>query len=134
VGDIANRAASYDIPGIVVDGLDFFSVYEAAGAAIDRARKGLGPTLIEAKTYRFYGHFQGDTITYRTDDEVSKYRDRDPIRGLRTYLVDHEIATAAELDAIDQTVTDALDQSWTEAKAAPWPAAEDALTNVYVSY
>lgn len=134
VGDIATRAASYDIPGIVVDGLDFFSVYEAAGAAIDRARKGLGPTLIEAKTYRFYGHFQGDTITYRTDDEVSKYRDRDPITGLRAYLIDHEIATAAELDAIDQTVIEALDRSWAEAKAAPWPAAEDALTNVYVSY
>jgi pyruvate dehydrogenase E1 component alpha subunit len=134
VGDIANRAASYDIPGIVVDGLDFFSVYEAAGAAIERARKGQGPTLVEAKTYRFYGHFQGDTITYRTDDEVSKYRDRDPITGLRTYLIDHDLTTADELDAIDKTVTEALDQSWADAKAAPWPAVEDALTNVYVSY
>jgi acetoin:2,6-dichlorophenolindophenol oxidoreductase subunit alpha len=134
VGDIANRAAAYDIPGIVVDGLDFFSVYEAAGAAIDRARKGHGPTLIEAKTYRFYGHFQGDTITYRTDDEVARYRDRDPISGLRTYLIEHDLATAAELDAIDQSVTSALENSWADAKAAPWPAAEEALTNVYVSY
>lgn len=134
VGDIANRAAAYDIPGIVVDGLDFFSVYEAAGAAIDRARKGQGPTLLEAKTYRFYGHFQGDTITYRTDDEVAKYRERDPITGLRNYLIDHELATAEELDAIDKRVIDALDASWSDAKAAPWPAAEDALTNVYVSY
>lgn len=134
VGDIANRAAAYDIPGIVVDGLDFFAVYEAAGAAIDRARSGHGPTLIEAKTYRFYGHFQGDTITYRTDDEVARYRDRDPISGLRGYLVDRELATTDELDAIDKKVLDALETSWTEAKAAPWPSAEDALTNVYVSY
>lgn len=134
VGDIANRAAAYDIPGIVVDGLDFFSVYEAAEAAIDRARKGQGPTLIEAKTYRFYGHFQGDTITYRTDEEVSHFRNRDPIIGLRTYMIDHELATADELDAIDKQVIDALDRSWSDAKAAAWPAAEETLTNVYVSY
>ena len=134
VGDIATRAASYDIPGIVVDGLDFFSVYEAAGAAIDRARSGQGPTLIEAKTYRFYGHFQGDTITYRTDEEVARYRDRDPITGLRNFIVGHELATNEELDAIDRTVIEALDRSWADAKAAPWPAVEDALTNVYVSY
>lgn len=134
VGDIANRAAAYDIPGIVVDGLDFFSVYEAAEAAIDRARKGQGPTLIEAKTYRFYGHFQGDTITYRTDEEVSHFRNRDPIIGLRTYMIEHELATADELDAIDKQVIDALDRSWSDAKAAAWPAAEETLTNVYVSY
>jgi pyruvate dehydrogenase E1 component alpha subunit len=134
VGDIANRAAAYDIPGVIVDGLDFFSVYEAAGAAVDRARQGYGPTLIEAKTYRFYGHFQGDTITYRTDDEVARYRDRDPITGLRTFLVDHELATTEELDAIDKRVIDALDQAWADAKAADWPAVEAALTDVYVSY
>jgi pyruvate dehydrogenase E1 component alpha subunit len=134
VGDIANRAAAYDIPGIVVDGLDFFAVYEAAGVAVDRARNGLGPTLIEAKTYRYYGHFQGDTITYRTDEEVARYRDRDPIDGLRAYLLDHELATTEELDAIDADVSAALDKAWADAKAAPWPAPEDALTNVYVSY
>ena len=134
VGDIANRAAAYDIPGVVVDGLDFFSVHEAAGAAIERARKGLGPSLIEAKTYRYYGHFQGDTITYRTDEEVARYRDRDPIAGLRSFIIDHEVASTAELDAIDERVAAALDKAWSDAKAAPWPAAEDALTGVYVSY
>ena len=64
--DIANRASAYEIPGVVVDGLDIFAVYEAAREAIGRARRGEGPSLLEAKTYRFYGHFQGDQVTYRT--------------------------------------------------------------------
>jgi pyruvate dehydrogenase E1 component alpha subunit len=132
--DIANRAGSYEIPGVVVDGLDFFSVYEAAGEAIARARRGEGPSLIEAKTYRYYGHFQGDTITYRTDDEVNAYKSRDAIQTVRKYIVDHNLATADELDAIDQRVQAELDQAWTDAKAAPWPEPEDALTDVYVAY
>ena len=67
----------------MVDGLDLFAVYEAAGEAIARARRGDGPTLLEAKTYRFYGHFQGDQVTYRTDDELERYKQRDPIAALR---------------------------------------------------
>ncbi len=132
--DIASRASAYEIPGVVVDGLDLFSVYETAGEAIARARRGEGPTLIEAKTYRFYGHFQGDTITYRTEEEVLRYRDRDPIAGVKKYIKEHKIATEAELDAIDARVVAALDTAWTDAKAAPWPAPEEALTDVYVSY
>src|SRR2546422_2339045 len=83
--DIANRAGAYEIPGIVVDGLDVFAVYEAAGEAVARARRGEGPTLIEAKTYRYYGHFEGDTILYRTKEELDAYRQRDPIGALRHY-------------------------------------------------
>ena len=132
--DIANRAGSYEIPGVVVDGLDLFAVHEAAGEAIARARWGEGPTLIEAKTYRFYGHFQGDTITYRTDEEVLRYRERDPIAGLKKYLKDHDIATEADLDEIDSRVVADLDNAWEAAQAAPFPAPEEALTDVYVSY
>ncbi|CAN5631443.1 thiamine pyrophosphate-dependent dehydrogenase E1 component subunit alpha [soil metagenome] len=134
VGDIANRAASYDIPGVVVDGLDLFSVYEAAGAAIERARSGDGPTLLEAKTYRFYGHFQGDTVTYRLADEVNAYRDRDPITTLRTYLLSHDISSESELDSIDARVRTELDQSWEDAKAAAWPEPEETLEDVYVTF
>src|SRR5918998_301912 len=107
--DIANRASAYEIPGVVVDGLDVFAVYEAAGEAIARARRGEGPSLLEAKTYRFYGHFQGDQVTYRTADEL-------------------------ELYAIDARVTQQLDDAWTAAKAAPFPEPEEALTDVYVTY
>jgi acetoin:2,6-dichlorophenolindophenol oxidoreductase subunit alpha len=132
--DIANRAAGYEIPGVVVDGLDLFSVYEAAGEAIARARRGEGPTLIEAKTYRYYGHFQGDAVTYRTDEELKRHRDRDAIQGVRRYAIDHDLATAEELDAIDAKVQADLERAWDDAKAAPWPAPEEALTDVYVAY
>src|ERR671935_2629966 len=83
--DIANRASAYEIPGAVVDGLDVFAVYEAAREVVARARRGEGPTLIEAKTYRYYGHFEGDTILYRTQEELELYRHRDPIVSLRRY-------------------------------------------------
>lgn len=132
--DVANRASGYDMPGIVVDGLDLFSVYEAAGEAIARARRGEGPTLIEAKTYRFYGHFQGDTITYRTTAEVDSHRTRDPIQTVRAFAIDRGLASAADFDAIDQRVAAALDQAWDDAKAAAWPSPEETLTDVYVSY
>src|SRR5438874_4323573 len=132
--DIADRAAGYNMPGVTVDGLDVFAVYEAAGEAVARARRGEGPSLIEAKTYRYYGHFEGDTILYRTKEELDAYRQRDPIGALRHYILDHAIAGEQELDAINQRVQARLEQAWDRAEAAPWPAPEEALDDVYVSY
>lgn len=132
--DIADRAAGYGMPGVTVDGLDVFAIYEAAGEAIARARRGDGPSLIECKTYRYYGHFEGDTITYRTKEEVEAYRARDAIQALRRYLVDHNLATTAEVAIIDQQVRERIDDAWHFAEAAPLPAPEEALTDVYVSY
>ncbi len=132
--DVANRAGAYEIPGVVVDGLDVFAVYEAAREAIARARRGEGPSLIETKTYRFYGHFQGDQVTYRTAEELEAYKKRDPITALRKALVERGIATEDELTAIDQRVAAHLDKAWDEAKAAPFPEPEETLTDVYVSY
>jgi pyruvate dehydrogenase E1 component alpha subunit len=132
--DIANRAGGYEIPGVVVDGLDLFSVYEVAGEAIARARRGEGPTLIEAKTYRFYGHFQGDMVTYRTQEELDRFKLRDPILNVRAYAQQHGLATAEEFNAIDERVQRNLDKAWEDGKAAPFPAPEEALTDVYVSY
>ena len=103
--DIANRAGAYEIPGVVVDGLDVFAVHEAAGEAIARARRGDGPSLLEAKTYRFYGHFQGDQVTYRTADELELYKQRDRIAALRKAIVDGGIASEDQLNAIDARVT-----------------------------
>ncbi len=91
--DIANRAGAYEIPGVVVDGLDVFAVYEAAAEAIARARRGEGPTLLETKTYRYYGHFQGDQVTYRTAEELETYKQRDPIQALRSAILERGIAT-----------------------------------------
>ncbi|HWE60501.1 MAG TPA: thiamine pyrophosphate-dependent enzyme, partial [Chloroflexota bacterium] len=132
--DIANRASGYEIPGVVVDGLDVFAVYEAAGEAVARARRGDGPSLLEAKTYRYYGHFEGDTILYRTKEELESYRSRDPIVTLRRALLEHRIATDAELDAISDRVGAQVERAWEQAEAAPWPAPEDTLEDVYVSY
>jgi pyruvate dehydrogenase E1 component alpha subunit len=101
---------------------------------VARARRGEGPTLIEAKTYRYYGHFEGDTILYRTREELDAYRQRDPIGVLRRYILDHSIASEQELDAINDRVQARLEQAWERAEAAPWPAPEEALEDVYVSY
>ena len=132
--DIANRAGAYEIPGAVVDGLDVFAVYEAAAEAIARARRGDGPTLLEAKTYRYYGHFQGDQVTYRTAEELELFKKRDPIVALRDALVERGIASRDELNAIDDRVAAELNDAWDAAKAAPFPEPEDALNDVYVSY
>jgi pyruvate dehydrogenase E1 component alpha subunit len=119
---------------VVVDGLDLFAVYEAAGEAIARARRGEGPTLLEAKTYRYYGHFQGDQVTYRTEEELNRYRDRDPIEAVRTFMIERGMASAEELDGIDAAVQQDLDAAWEAAKAAPFPDPSEALTDVYVNY
>jgi acetoin:2,6-dichlorophenolindophenol oxidoreductase subunit alpha len=132
--DIANRAGAYEIPGVVVDGLDLFSVYEAAGEAIARARRGEGPSIVEAKTYRYYGHFQGDMVTYRTDEELNRFKERDAIQGVRRYAVEHGLANDAELDEIESRVRALLDNAWTQGKADPFPTEADLLTDVYVSY
>lgn len=132
--DIAERAAGYHMPGVTVDGLDVLAVYEAASEAIARARRGEGPSLIECKTYRYHGHFEGDTITYRTKEEVDSYRARDPIQRLRTFMLERGFASAQELDTIDQQVQEQIEDAWRFAEAAPYPAPEEALTDVYVSY
>ncbi len=132
--DIAERAVSYDMPGVTVDGLDVLAVYEAAGEAIARARRGEGPSLIECKTYRYYGHFEGDTTTYRTKEELASYRERDPILKLRHMLEERGIATAASLDTIDQRVKERIDDAWCYAESAPYPVPEEALTDVYTNY
>ncbi len=132
--DIADRAAGYHMPGVTVDGLDVFAVYEAAGEAVARARRGEGPSLIECKTYRYYGHFEGDAITYRTKEEEESYRARDAIASLRNSIIKRQVATDAELDAIDAQVRNSIDLAWQYAEAAPYPAPEEALTDVYVKY
>src|SRR6266702_2832498 len=132
--DIADRAAGYNMPGVTVDGLDVFAVYEAASEAIARARRGEGPSLIECKTYRYHGHFEGDAVTYRTKEEEAAYHARDPIQSFRHTLVERGIATAEEIDAIDKKAQDSIDLAWEFGESAPYPAPEEALTDVYVKY
>jgi TPP-dependent pyruvate/acetoin dehydrogenase alpha subunit len=132
--DIADRAAAFGMPGVIVDGFDFFAVHEAAGAAVARAREGGGPTLIEVKFTRYFGHFEGDQQLYR-GDEVAHAREKlDCLKRFRARVTEAGLLDAAVLDRIDAEVAAAIDASVEAAKAAPKPGAADLLTDVYVSY
>jgi pyruvate dehydrogenase E1 component alpha subunit len=132
--DIADRAAGFGMPGVVVDGFDFFAVHEAAGEAITRAREGGGPTLIEVKFTRYYGHFEGDQQTYRAD-EVARAREKlDCLLRFRGRVTETGQLTAEALDRVDAEVADLVDTAVTEAKAAPKPGRADLQTDVYISY
>ena len=134
VKDIADRAVAYNMPGITVDGTDVFAVYEAAGEAIARARRGEGPTLIECKAFRYYGHFEGDPLTYYTDEMRAEFRARDPIDRFRKQVLERNLLSAQEMDAIDARVRQAIDDAIAFAEQSPMPAPEELLADVYVSY
>ena len=133
--DIAERAKGFDMPGVTVNGHDFCAVYDAAGKAIDRARQGGGPTLIECKVNRYFGHFEGDAQTYRGVDEVKNLREqRDCIESFARSLTSSSLVTEEELAKIDQEVAGLIDDAVAKAKEAAEPAGEDLETDVYVSY
>jgi TPP-dependent pyruvate/acetoin dehydrogenase alpha subunit len=131
----ADRASGFNMPGVVVDGHDLFAVYDIAGEAIQRAREGGGPTLMECKVNRYYGHFEGDAQSYRAPDEVKKIREtRDCITNFTQTLTSAKLVSAIELDEVNREVMALIDDSVAKAKAAPKPVAQDLLTDVYVSY
>lgn len=132
---IADRAAGFGMPGVTVDGFDFFAVHEAAGAAVERARAGEGPSLIEVKLTRYYGHFEGDAQTYRAPDEVKHFREHnDCLMQLRERIIRAGQAQASQLDQIDSEVELLIENAVLKAKSAPKPSAADLLSDVYVSY
>lgn len=134
VDDVATRASGYNVPGVVVDGLDVLAMFETAGEALARARSGDGPTLIEAKTYRFYGHEEGDTATYRTPEEVEAFRARDPLTALGGYLASQGIASDDDLKAIRERADRRVAEAYAAGADAPWPDPDEILDDVYVSY
>ncbi|MFU6374213.1 thiamine pyrophosphate-dependent dehydrogenase E1 component subunit alpha [Metapseudomonas otitidis] len=132
---IADRAAGFGMPGVTVDGFDFFAVHEAAGAAIERARAGEGPSLIEVKLTRYYGHFEGDAQTYRAPDEVRHYREtRDCLMQFRERTTRAGLLQASALDTIDAEVEACIEEAVVRAKADPKPSPADLLSDVYVAY
>ena len=136
IRDLAIRAEGYGIPGVVVDGMDFFAVLKAAGEAIERARRGEGPSLIECKTFRYYGHYIGDPLTYRTKESVDKVRrERDPIDRFEEQVVGAKTVAADDLRKIDQQVLDEIGAAVKFAESSPLPdPATDLETDVYVCY
>lgn len=130
---IADRAAAYNMPGVTVDGQDVIAVWEAAFAAVERARAGDGPSLIECITYRYYGHHQGDdTHRYRSKDEEEAARGRDCIRRFREQARDWERISQEDLDAIDAASSKKIDEAVAFAEVSPLPSPADLLTDVYV--
>jgi len=130
-----DRAAGFGMPGLTVDGTDFFAVYEAAGEAVRRAREGGGPTLLECQMARFYGHFEGDQQTYRAKGEVEQLRnERDCIKIFAQKVQAAGVISADELTAIDREVVALIDDAVEQAVAAPNPTSADLLTDAYVSY
>jgi acetoin:2,6-dichlorophenolindophenol oxidoreductase subunit alpha len=131
--DVADRAAGYGMPGVVVDGMDVVAVYEAAGEAIERARRGEGPTLLECKTYRFYDHVgvRGMGLSYRTDEEVAKWKKRDPIKLLESLLAKQKILSAKAAKAVHDEVTQEVKDAVTFAEQSPFPDPSALLEDVY---
>ena len=130
---ISDRAAAYSMPGVTVDGQDVFAVWEAAVAAVGRARKGEGPSLIECMTYRYYGHHQGDDpLRYRTREEEQAARARDCIQRFRKQMVDQGALRTEEMDTIDARNCKKIDEAVAFAEASPLPQPADLFTDVYV--
>jgi TPP-dependent pyruvate/acetoin dehydrogenase alpha subunit len=126
--NIAGRAGAYDIPSAVVDGNDLWAVHAAATEAVERARGGGGPTLLECQTYRHYGHSKSDPAPYRPKEEVERWLARDPLKLARTRLVEQGIADE-QVDRVEEEAAAAVEQAVKAALAAPYPdPAQDAAT------
>ncbi len=131
IENIADRAVAYGIPGVVVDGNDVLAVYEAAHRAVERGRRGEGPTLIECKTYRQKGHSRFNPAAYRPKEEVETWLKKDPIMRLQRKLLDLKALVEAEDNEIVQEVRTAVDEATKFALESPFPDAEEALVDVY---
>ena len=131
VDSVADMAASYSIPGVSVDGQDVVEVYEAAGEAVKRAREGGGPTLLEARTYRFYGHSLGDEQQYRTTEEVDEWKqNRDPIKLLAQFMRDRDWLSEEQDESIQAEAKAEISAATQFAEESPWPSADEVATDV----
>lgn len=133
--DIVGRARAFGMPGENVDGTDFFAMFEAVGEAVQRARRGDGPSAIEASAMRYYGHFEGDPQLYRAKSEIKTLmKNADPICNFVSRVTDSGVLTVDELAVVDTEILAMLDEKVEAARAAPIPAANELYTDVYANY
>jgi len=133
-GSVAARAAAYGIPGVSVDGNDIVEVRGAVGAAVQRARKGEGPSLVENKTYRYRGHFEGDPQRYRSQEEIERFKNQqDPIQRFRNLLKKKGILSDKQEKSIRGEVMLQIEEAVSYAKGAPLPRPEEALEDLFVN-
>jgi acetoin:2,6-dichlorophenolindophenol oxidoreductase subunit alpha len=134
VNNIATRAAAYNFPGVTVDGNDILAVREAADKAVDRARRGEGPTLLENKTYRRRGHFEGDPQKYRTQAEVAEWENKnDPIVRFASVLKKKKILTGEKEREIQEQVDNELKEAVAFAEQSEWPKPEEAMEDMFIN-
>ncbi len=131
IRDIAARAKAYGVSGIVVDGNDILEIYEATCAAADRARRGGGPTLIEAKTMRMKGHAEHDDARYVPKSVLEKWRKKDPILRYERYLTEKRLLTAKERAAVDERLEREIREDVAFAESSPFPPPQDAARPVW---
>ncbi len=131
IGDIALRAASYGIPGVAVDGNDVLAVYEAAREAVNRARRGEGPSLLVCDTYRHSGHYVGDPANYRTKEEEAEWKKKDPVVRYERYLLSSKALKEDEAGRIRGEIMAELHQALEFARKSPRPSPKDVFRYVY---
>jgi pyruvate dehydrogenase E1 component alpha subunit len=128
---ISDRAGSYGIPGISVDGNDVLTVYQVVGAAIRRARSGEGTSLIENVTYRWRGHSKSDRNLYRSQEEIAEWMQRCPIKRFKRLLIETNVMSEAETEAIDRQAKETIDKAAEAATLMPEPSPENMEDEVY---
>jgi pyruvate dehydrogenase E1 component alpha subunit len=135
INDVVDRAAGYGMPGAIVDGMDAVAVYETASLAVERARNGDGPSLVEAKTYRFYNHHgvQNLGLKYRTDDEVEQWKQRDPIFTLEDQMVEQGVVDRAAVEAVWEQLRSDIDAAIEFAESSPEPDVDNLIDDVYTN-
>lgn len=131
IEDISDRAKAYGFPGVTIDGNDMIEVMNTTQEAVDRARGGQGPTLIEMKTYRWKGHSKSDARLYRTREEEKEWRERDPIKRFKDALIEANVFTEDDAAALKQESKTDIENSVKFAEKSPMPTSEDLLTDVY---
>jgi len=127
---LTDRAVAYNIPGVAIDGNDVLAVYETVVEVVTRARKGEGPTFIEAKTCRWRGHFEGDTQSYRTKEELDECRKNDPIPRFKKKLLEMRVLTEEEVERIHQEAVEEINDAARFAEESPYPEPEEVYTDV----
>lgn len=132
VVDIYKLADAYEMPADKIDGMTAEAVHESVARAVNRARQGEGPTLLELKTYRYKGHSVSDPQKYRTKDEVEEYKNQDPITKVTKTILDNNFATEGELKVIDDKITLIVDASVKFAEESPWPDDSEVYKDVYI--
>ena len=135
--NISDRAAAYDIPGVLVDGQDVIAMYEAVSEAVSRARAGQGPSLIEGRTYRYEDHSLGlgriVRVAYRSDEEVEQWKQRDPIAIHKERLLSQGIATQSEVDGVGEEVKVLIDEAVEFARQSPYPDPSEVFDDLFAN-